>query len=439
MRSRVSKIVFALIFVCMGVWAVSWSFRGRGESECTQSNFVQIKDGQLVKDGKPYRFIGVNYWYGSLLGTPDGDRERLHRELDFMKEHGIDNLRVMVGVEGVSKNNAHASFPLQIDPGVYDDNLLDGLDYFMAEAGKRDIKVVLFLTNNWEWSGGYAQYLTWMGKGEYPYPNVAGWPAFLEYIGTFYDCEECIEAFKRHCEFIIGRTNRYTQQKYTDDPALMAWEIANEPRPNGAQNKEIYTQFIGDIAKHIKSLDSNHLLTAGTEGTMGTEYDIQLWKAIHSFPEVDYATIHIWAKNWQWIKFDNFDETFATTKEKMQQYIKDHAQIAGELNKPMVIEEIGFPRDGHSFDPATTTTYRDEYFDIMFNIMASGEYKSFQGINLWGFGGEGRAADEHYEWKPGDQFVGDPPQEEQGLNNIFDTDASTLKMIKVYNERLMKE
>jgi len=440
MRSRIFGIGVIAIFVTMGIMVTGCS--NSNVAECAQSNFVQVKDGQFVKNGKPYRFIGVNYWYAPLLGMScdNGDRERLHWELDFMKEHGIDNLRVMVGVEGISKNNSHASFPLQTEPGVYDDNLLDGLDYFMSEAGKRDIKVVLFLTNNWEWSGGYAQYLTWMGKGEYPYPNVAGWPAFLEYIGTFYDCEECVDAFKRHCEFIISRTNRYTQQKYMDDPALMAWEIANEPRPNGPQNKEIYTQFIGDIAKLIKSLDSNHLLTTGTEGTMGTEYDIQLWKAIHSFPEVDYATIHIWAKNWQWINFDNFDETFVTTKEKMQQYIKDHAQIADELNKPMVIEEIGFPRDGHLFEPSTTTVYRDQYFDLMFNIMASGEYKSFQGINLWGFGGEGRAANtQHYEWRPGDPFTGDPPQEEQGLNNIFDTDAFTLKMIKAYNERLAKE
>jgi len=401
-----------------------------------QSKFVQVKDGQFVLNGEPYRFIGMNYWYGPLLGAPGADRERLHRELDFLKEHGTTNLRVMVGVEGVSKNNAHANFPLQIEPGVYDDNLLDGLDYFMAEAGKRDIKVVLFLTNNWEWSGGYAQYLNWMGWGDYPYPAEKGWPAFLEFIGKFYDCVECTEAFKRHCEFIIGRTNKYTNVKYVDDPTLMAWEIANEPRPNGAHNKDIYRQWIGDIAKFIKSLDSNHILTAGTEGTMGTEYDIQLWKDIHSFPEVDYTTIHIWAKNWSWIKFDNFDSTFVVTKEKMQQYIKDHALIAEELGKPMVIEEIGFPRDGHLFDPATTTVYRDQYFDIMFNMMTSGEVKIFQGINLWGFGGEGRAAHEHYDWIPGDPFTGDPPQEEQGLNNIFDTDTSTWELIKSYLRKL---
>ena len=429
MRSR----IFGVIIAIMGIIVAGCSSGNSNVAECTQSNFVQVKDGQFVLDGKPYRYIGVNYWYAPLLGAEqDGDRERLLRELDFMKEYGIDNLRVMVGVEGISKNRAHASFPLQTAPGEYDDNLLDGLDYFMAEAGKRDIKVILFLTNNWEWSGGYAQYLTWMGKGEYPYPEEAGWPKFLEYIGTFYDCTECVEAFKSHCKFIVSRTNRYTEKKYADDPALMAWEIANEPRPNGKQNKEKYTQFIGDIAKLIKSLDPNHLITPGTEGSWGTENDIELWKAIHSFPEIDYATIHIWAKNWNWINFDDFDSTFVNTKENMQQYIKEHALITDELDKPMVIEEIGFPRDGHLFEPSTTTVYRDRYFDIMFNMMTSGEWNSFQGINLWAFGGEGRASDTTYTWKPGDQFMGDPPQEEQGLNNIFDTDASTWQLIDGY-------
>ena len=430
-KRRINKY-FVITIIAIAVTVITVFMN---DEEPAQSNFVQVENGQFVLNGEPYSYIGVNYWYGPLLGMKDGDRSRLQRELDFLKQHGAANLRVMVGVEGISKNNSHAKFPLQTEPGKYDDNLLDGLDYFMSEVGKRDMKAVLFLTNNWEWSGGYAQYLNWAGKGEYPYPNDKGWDVFLDFIGQFYDCEECTEAFKRHCKYIISRTNRYTNKLYVDDPAIMAWEIANEPRPNGEQNKEIYTQWIGDMAKHIKSLDSNHLLTAGTEGEMGTENDIQLWKEIHSFPEIDYATIHIWAKNWNWINFSDFDNTFAQTREKMQKYIKDHAQIASDLNKPMVIEEIGFPRDGHLFEPSTNTIYRDQYFDIMFNIMASGNWKSLQGINLWAFGGEGRASDTTYTWKPGDQLMGDPPQEEQGLNNIFDTDASTWELIMLHKKK----
>ncbi len=37
----------------------------------------------------------TNFWYGAILGSmgQGGNRERLCRELDKMKEMGIDNLR----------------------------------------------------------------------------------------------------------------------------------------------------------------------------------------------------------------------------------------------------------------------------------------------------------------------------------------------------------
>jgi mannan endo-1,4-beta-mannosidase len=91
-------------------------------------SFVTVRNGQLMRKGKPYRFIGMNYWYGSLLGMEQGDRARLQRELDFLQQQGITNLRAMVGVEGISRNASHLKFPLQPRQGEYDDAVLDGLD-----------------------------------------------------------------------------------------------------------------------------------------------------------------------------------------------------------------------------------------------------------------------------------------------------------------------
>ena len=44
-------------------------------------------------------------------------------------------------------------------PMVYNDTIFAGLDYLLAEMGKRDMLAVLYLNNSWEWSGGYGQYL----------------------------------------------------------------------------------------------------------------------------------------------------------------------------------------------------------------------------------------------------------------------------------------
>ncbi|MBB3187720.1 glycoside hydrolase 5 family protein [Microbacter margulisiae] len=399
------------------------------------NDFVSIRHGELMRNGIPYRFIGVNYWYGPLIAVPKGgDRARMERELDQLKQDGVTNVRAMVGVDGVSTNIAQLPDALQKTPGAYDKNVLAGLDYFLAALAKRHMTVVLFLNNNWEWTGGFAQYLAWTKNVPMEYPEVAGWNKFEHFISQFYGCEECQKLFNAHIHFIVNHVNEYTHVAYRNDPTIMAWELANEPRPDGVGNKTVYKNWIYSESKYIKSVDHNHLVTTGTEGEMGTENDINLWKVIHESPDIDYATIHVWAKNWGWINFDHFDSTYVKTMANMKQYVREHAKIAQEIHKPLVIEEIGFPRDTQSFNPATPATYRNEYFKALFDIML--KCPTIQGINLWAFGGEGKASNDKYQWRKGDEFTGDPPMEQQGLNSVFSKDQSTLQLVKTYNQKL---
>ena len=125
--------------------------------------FVRVSDGRLTVNGKPYYYIGTNFWYGAILGSQGqaGNRQRLLRELDHLTAHGINNLRVLVGADGKDGIPTKAEPALQIEAGVYNDTIFDGLDYFLSELGKRDMYAVLLLNNSWEWSGGYSQYLYW--------------------------------------------------------------------------------------------------------------------------------------------------------------------------------------------------------------------------------------------------------------------------------------
>ena len=36
-----------------------------------KSNFVKVKDGHFIRDGKPYYYVGTNFWYGAILGSED--------------------------------------------------------------------------------------------------------------------------------------------------------------------------------------------------------------------------------------------------------------------------------------------------------------------------------------------------------------------------------
>lgn len=229
--------------------------------------FVRVSDGRLTVNGKPYYYIGTNFWYGAILGSQGqgGNRERLLRELDHLKAHGINNLRVLVGADGKDGIPTKAEPALQIEAGVYNDTIFDGLDYFLSELGKRDMYAVLFLNNSWEWSGGYSQYLYWAGHGEVPMPNIAGWDAFSGYVAQYAKSEKAHRLFRNHVTHVVNRVNRYTGKKYSEDPAIMSWQIGNEPRPFGEENKESFAAWIADCAALIKSLDPNHLVSVGSE------------------------------------------------------------------------------------------------------------------------------------------------------------------------------
>ena len=41
-------------------------------------------------------------------------------------------------------------------------------------------------------------------------------------------------------------------------------------------------------------------------------------------------------------------------------------------------------------------------------------------------------------WKAGDAFVGDPPQEPQGLYGVFDSDKSTIAIISTHAGQLSR-
>ena len=132
-----------------------------------QQDFVRVENGHFVKNGQPYYYVGTNFWYGAILGSEGqgGDRERLGKELDLMKEMGIDNLRILVGSDGERGVKTKVEPTLQEAPGVYNDTILAGLDYLLQELGKRDMVAVLYLNNSWEWSGGYGFYLEHAREG----------------------------------------------------------------------------------------------------------------------------------------------------------------------------------------------------------------------------------------------------------------------------------
>lgn len=405
-----------------------------------EHSFIKVNaDGQFVRDGKPYYFVGANFWYGAILGSEGegGNRERLHKELDFLKSIGINNLRVLVGADGENGIKTRVEPSLQVAPGVYNDTILAGLDYFMNELRERDMTAVLYLNNSWEWSGGYSVYLQWSGHGDVVVPAVDGWPAYMEYVKQFPQSDSAKALFANHVNYIVSRTNRYNQIKYVDDPTIMSWQIGNEPRAFSDENKEPFARWMADVAAQIKSLDPNHMVSSGSEGSWGCEMDMNLFEKIHADPNINYLNIHIWPYNWSWVKADSLKELLPRAKENTKKYIDDHMVIARKYSKPIVLEEFGFPRDGFSFSKEAPTTARDEYYRYVFDLIRQDRESGglFAGCNFWAWGGFAGENPDHVFWEKGDDYTGDPAQEQQGLNSVFATD-STIEIIKAENRKL---
>ena len=403
-------------------------------SACTQdSPFVTVKDGKFIRNGKPYTYVGTNFWYGPILASEGrgGDIDRLRMELDALKELGIDNLRVLVGGDGADGVYSRVEPTLQVAPGVYNDTLLVGLDRFLVELGKRDMQAVLYVNNSWEWTGGYGQYLEWATGEKTLIPLVDGYWPFMQQMRKFQTSKEAQQLYFNHLRNMVSRVNSLTGKPYSEDPAIFSWQLGNEPRCF-SDDPEVRAGFIGwmtEAARIIKEIDKNHLVSTGNEGLMGCEEDMELVRAVNEIPGIDYMTIHIWPYNWGWVRPDHLQEDVGVAIDRTRTYLAEHKALAEELGLPVVAEEFGFPRDGFRASMDAPTTARDQYYAHVF--VQVGTY--LDGANFWGW--SGFAVPLHEQWESGDPYTGDPSQEAHGLNGVYIGD-STVDVIAAATARI---
>lgn len=413
-----------LLTVVAALLAVATAFSAGGR-------FVTVgDDGAFHLGDSVYTYVGTNLWYAPILASDGrgGDIGRLARELDTLKSLGVDNIRVLAGGDGEEGIPSHISPVLQTAPGVYNDTLLVGLDRMLAMLEERDMRAVVYLNNAWEWSGGYGTYLEWADSVPTPNPAIAGYPAYMEHAARFVRNEKAKKLAADHVRNIVTRVSSVSGRPYSESPAIMSWQIANEPRAFASDQatKDAFAEWVASQAALIKSLDPNHLVSTGSEGMHGCEEDLSLWTRVHLDPNIDYGIIHIWPYNWGWVRAGSLAEDAEHACDEAGKYIAMHSDIMRKAGRPLVVEEFGYPRDGMSLVPGSPTTGRDTFYRFIFSL--TGEGLPIAGVNFWGWAGEARPMGEI--WTEGSPYTADPAQEPQGLNSVFDTDASTLSIIK---------
>ena len=370
-------------------------------------------------------------------------RSRLVRELDRLETLGVNNLRVLGGAEDCAV--ALTLKPaITLRPGEYNEDMLLGLDFLIREAGLRRMKLVVYLNNFWDWSGGVPQYLAWATGN--PAKGLAdmAWPLWNRLQSTFYTNEAAQGLYRQYIAMVLGRTNALTGVKYRDDPTIMAWELANEPRP-GEREEDIpavfdaFLRWVDSTSAYIHSLDANHLVTTGSEGTQGCLASIDYFSRVHGLPSIDYAVFHLWPKNWGWFDRDRHRETLPDALANAEGYFRRHIAAADMLDKPIVLEEFGLDRDG-GLTTEHPVASRDRLYGMLLGLIedsvAGGG--SAAGSNFWLWGGEGRPLAGGGQTPDDGVGAGDMLQEAPGLNAVFDCDKTTLAVLAAHYSRLRR-
>lgn len=409
----------------------------------SQTNFVRREGSRFIRNGETYRFVGANAWYLAWLGSDAafGDRARLARELDRLQAMGVDNIRLLAGAEeSPVRNSIKPGF--ETADGTLNVHLLEGLDLAMAELAERGMTAVLYFTNNWEWSGGMMSRLQWQ-TGSHVDMNDPGapWPAFPDAGSAFYANDAAVARFHDYVRMLVTRRNSVTGIYYAEDPAIMAWQLANEPRPGVSPEVmaailPAYYDWIGGTASLIRSLDPNHMVSLGMEGTIATNGDPEI--VVRAHRDVDYMTAHIWPLNWGWVDGKDLAGTWDAGRAKVVDYLDRHIELARRTGMPLTFEEFGFPRDGELYDEGTPAEYRQSYYQLIYDAAerSAATGGPVMGTNFWAWNGEARAQHADHRFVNGDRaYMGDPPHEPQGWYGLFDTDTEMIELVREHARR----
>ena len=136
--------------------------------------------------------------------------------------------------------------------------------------------------------------------------------------------------------------------KYKDDPTIMTWELANEPRcwrpgryprsENGCTSDTL-TEWANDISTLVKCIDQNHLVSVGDEGFLcGTRRPPT---SSTTAAPASTASASRSSRTSTSCATTSTRTTGATTPEWGNQWIKEHSKSADKIGKPAMLGEFG--------------------------------------------------------------------------------------------------
>jgi len=321
-------------------------------ASASSNGFVTRSGNTLQLNGRDFRFSGANVYWGGLdddgrIGLNYPTPFRVHSALQTAAEMGETVIRCQTC--GISTGT-----PLSVEHalGDFSQTALRHIDYFIAQAQRYGMKVVIPLTGNYDnYLGSYCDFTNWLGlSAPYDCPSPAA-------ASAFYSNPKAIAAFEKYIIVLLNHVNYYTGVRNKDNPTIMAWETGNE-MPYGLGGPPELTKWTATISTYIKSQDANQLVMDGAA---------YLDLGNLSLPDVDVVDVHSYPADPAWLDADAIQATV--------------------VGVPMVIGEYAWndSQDLHTFLAdirQTPAVAGDMYWDLQPQNDFFGYVEHFDGYQL---------------------------------------------------------
>ncbi|KDQ21473.1 glycoside hydrolase family 5 protein [Botryobasidium botryosum FD-172 SS1] len=289
------------------------------------TGFVKTSGQKFTLNGQTFTVVGSNaYWMAQLGSNADIDKA-----FTDLQNAGFTTLRTWGFNDVTSPSGTYyqlwSGSTGTLNTGA---NGLGKFDYVVSSAKAHGIRLIVALTNNWSDYGGMDVYVKQITGGTHD---------------QFYTNANIKSAFKKYIDGWVSR--------YKNEPTILAWELANEPRCKGSGGTtsssctpKTITAWASEISAYIKSIDPNHLVALGDEGFYnngGSTYPYQGGEGIDfdanlAITTLDFGTFHAYPNHWG---ISGSLVGWGNT------WITDHAASQKRFNKPVIIEEFGILND----------------------------------------------------------------------------------------------
>jgi len=224
---------------------------GAAPNAAERSAFVTRSGARLSLGGLPFRFGGANIEWLGLAGygpsDPAGSHFPSHYEIDdaltTAKEMGVRVVRSQTMGDSVGCD-------LCIEParGRFNPAAFERIDYALESARKRGIRIIPTIIGDDARAGGSGcVYLRWRDI------SVPG--CTIINMAPFWTDATVIGDVEAHIKALLNHVNVYSGVAYKDDPTILGWDLLN-----GGGSPTPWTR---QIARYVRSLDSNHLILSG--------------------------------------------------------------------------------------------------------------------------------------------------------------------------------